>query len=418
MSTASINKFLKQLSTGDNVKDYRHASELFVSGNYRLAPKLGFSYHVAFEINPAIGAKLSNTEQMELGMLVKEVSLPTFKLNAEKKNAYNRWDYVNTKINYDDVRIIFHDDGANVVRNFWFDYYSYFFRDTDYTMPVYGAGHKYSPLRSKNWGYTPRDTSGVGSNKLQFINAIRIYSMQQKRFSEYTLINPVITGFNHGQHRSDASEPMTHEMTIGYEAVKYAEGYVIPGETVSGFGEIHYDKTPSPLTPAGGGTRSILGPGGVLDTADSVVRDLSEGNIGSAIVTAARAIENFKDGGVAGLATIAGAELGSIARDILRGQDPSSRLNIPSASSLGKTIAQGISQAGSSVDSAFKQIGGLSPNVNSNGSLLSASQQFADDAQAALSNTQFTLPATSTFNNSVTQAKNTENDIRNSGLFT
>ena len=242
--------------------------------------------------------------------------------------------------------------------------------------------------------------------------------MQQKRFSEYTLINPVITGFNHGQHRSDASEPMTHEMTIGYEAVKYAEGYVIPGETVSGFGEIHYDKTPSPLTPAGGGTRSILGPGGVLDTADSVVRDLSEGNIGSAIVTAARAIENFKDGGVAGLATIAGAELGSIARDILRGQDPSSRLNIPSASSLGKTIAQGISQAGSSVDSAFKQIGGLSPNVNSNGSLLSASQQFADDAQAALSNTQFTLPATSTFNNSVTQAKNTENDIRNSGLFT
>jgi len=417
MSTASINKFLKQLSTGDNVKDYRHASELFVSGNYRLSPKLGFSYHVAFDINPAIGPKLGNIEQMELGMLVKEVSLPAFKLNAEKKNAYNRWDYVNTKINYDDVRIIFHDDGANVVRNFWFDYYSYFFRDTDYTMPVYGAGHKYSPLRSKNWGYTPRDTSGVGSNKLQFINAIRIYSMQQKRFSEYTLINPVITGFNHGQHRSDASEPMTHEMTIGYEAVKYAEGYVIPGETVSGFGDLHYDKTPSPLTPAGGGTNSILGPGGTLDTADSVVKDLSEGNIGSAIVTAARAIENFKDGGISGLATIAGAELGSIARDILSGQDPSSRLNIPAVSSLGKTIAQGISQAGSSVDNAFRQIGGLSPNVNSNGSLLSSSQQFADDAQAALSNTQFTLPATSTFSNSVTQAKNAENDIRNSGLF-
>lgn len=417
----SINQFLKQLSTGDNVKDYRHASELFVSGNYRLAPKLGFSYHVAFDINPAIGAKLSNTEQMELGMLVKEVALPQFKINAQKKNAYNRWDIVQTKIEYDDVRITFHDDGANVVRNFWFDYYSYFFRDTDYTMPVYAAGHKYAPLRSKNWGYTPRDTGGVGSNKLQFINAIRIYSMQQKRFSEYTLINPVILGFSHGQHRSDASEPMTHEMTIGYEAVKYAEGYVIPGETVTGFGELHYDKTPSPLTPAGGGTRSILGPGGVIDTADSIIKDLSEGNIGSAIFKGARAIENFKDGGISGLATVAGAELGSIARDILSGQNPSSRLNVPAASSLGKTVAQGLSQVGNSIDGAFKQIGGLSPNVNSNGSLLSSSAQFADDAQAALSNTQFTLPATGefgAFNNNVTTAKNTENDIRNSGLFT
>jgi hypothetical protein len=416
MSTGSINQFLKQITTGDNVKDYSHASELYVSGNYRLAPKYGFLYHVAFELNPSIGVKLSNTEQMELGMLVKEVALPGFRINAAKKNSYNRWDHVNTKIEYEDVRITFHDDSANVVRNFWYDYYSYFFRDSDYQNSVYSAQHRYNPLQAKNWGYTPRNTSGLGGNKIQFIKAIRIYSLQQKRFSEYTLINPVITAFKHGDHRADDVQGLlSNEMTVSFEAVKYASGYVIPGETVAGFGDLHYDKTPSPLTPAGGGTRSILGPGGVIATADSIVDDLADGNIGSAIVKGARVLETFKNGN---LSSIIQGELTQIGKDILRGQNPASRLNIPTGGPVGKTIAQGISQFGNSVDRALKQIGGLSPNVSSNGSLLSTTNDFVDEFSTELSNVQFTLPSTSTFTNTLTASKNVETEIRNSGIFT
>ena len=102
----SINEFLKGFTTGDNLKDYSHASKLFVADNYNLSPKYGFLYHVAFDLNPAI-AKTPNTQQIELGMLVKQVALPSFKINVKKQNAYNRWNYTQTKVDYDNVRLTF-----------------------------------------------------------------------------------------------------------------------------------------------------------------------------------------------------------------------------------------------------------------------------------------------------------------------
>ena len=99
----SINQFLKQFSQGDQLKDYSHASKLFVSDNYKLSPKYGFLYHVAFDLNPGI-ATTGNQEQMELGMLCKQVTLPSFKMNIKKQNAYNRWNYTQTKLEYDDIR--------------------------------------------------------------------------------------------------------------------------------------------------------------------------------------------------------------------------------------------------------------------------------------------------------------------------
>jgi hypothetical protein len=43
------------------------------------------------------------------------------------------------------------------------------------------------------------------------------------------------------------STPLEHTMTLSYESVKYASGYV-NGSTISTFGKLHYDSSPSPLT--------------------------------------------------------------------------------------------------------------------------------------------------------------------------
>ena len=91
----NINQFLKQFSTGDQLKDYSHASKIYVADNFRLSPKYGFLYHVAFDLNPGI-TKTPNSEQLELGMMVKQVNLPGFKVNVKKQNAYNRWNYTQT----------------------------------------------------------------------------------------------------------------------------------------------------------------------------------------------------------------------------------------------------------------------------------------------------------------------------------
>jgi len=404
----SINQFLKPLFQGDQVKDYKHASKIFLDGG--LQPKHSFLYHVAFDFGQV--SKVKNQQQLEIGLMVKEVTLPGFKLGVQKKNAYNRWDYAQTKIDYDDVRITFHDDSQDVVREFWYDYYSYFYRDSDYEDPLYRAGHKYQSLQSNVWGYTPRDYQRLGqTEKLQYLNAIRIYSLHQKEFSEYTLINPIISGFKHGEHRaSDGSEVMQHEMTVQYEAVKYRKGYVT-ADNVKGFGKLHYDNTPSPLTPAGGGTNSIAGPGGLLQTADEIVKDLSEGNIGSALFKGGRALNNLSN---LDLKAVASAEIGSIAKDILRGQNPLDRLSIPSINgvNVGQTIANGVQEISNTVSNGFKTIGGQSPAVSSNGSLLSSASSFADDAQAALSNTNFSLPSVTNFSTSVPQAKLKESNIR------
>jgi hypothetical protein len=338
---SNINQFLKGLTTGDSIKDYAHASKLFVGDNYRLSPKYGFLFHVAIDINPEIG-HVPRDQLLELGMIVKAASLPKFTVDTKTLNAYNRVNIVQNKIKYDPVTITFHDDSADVVRNFWYDYYSYYYRDSDYQNSVYTSAHKYSSRQSQEWGYSPRNYPNSNPGTQQFIRAIRIYSLHQKRFSEYTLINPTITNFRHGEHANGENNLMTHEMTVAYETVKYAHGYASKN-TINGFADLHYDHTPSPLTPAGGGTASILGPGGLLSTIDDVTTDLASGNILGAALKTARGAKNFRG---SNLKAIAGAELTSIGMDILRGNNPLSKVNVPSISNISNKVSSGLASIG------------------------------------------------------------------------
>lgn len=349
----SINQFLKQLSTGDNLKDYAHASRLFIDDNYRLSPKYGFLFHVAIDVNPEI-SRMPRDQLLELGMVIKRAALPKFSVDSKTLNAYNRAALVQNKIKYDPVSLVFHDDSADVVRNFWYDYYSYYYRDSDYQEGVYNYSHKYSQRRAQEWGYKPRSYPGSDPSTQQFIRSVRIYSLHQKRFTEYTLINPIITQFQHGDHENGSSTTMEHSMTISYETVKYAYGWV-SNRTISGFADIHYDHVPSPLTPAGGGTRSILGPGGLIDTIDDVTTDLAEGNILGAVFKGARGLQNFKG---ANLKAIAGAELSSIGMDILRGNNPLRQVNVPSLQGITSTV-------GGLTGSLISKIPGRPANVSS-----------------------------------------------------
>jgi hypothetical protein len=250
----SINRHLIPASR-TTIRDYRHAARIFTDDNFRLSPKYGFLFYVEFDFNPLI-TNVSNRAAQELGMIVKSVSLPKFTIDTKTHNAYNRVNIVQNKIKYDPVQIVFHDDQADNVRNFWYDYYSFFFRDPDYADSTYNSPHKYQSRPSLDWGYSPRPTVGYnnanGPQPYQYIQAIRIYSLYQKNFSEYQLINPVITAFKHGEHNaSEGGSLMSHEMTLQFETVKYLTGYTT-ANTVGGYVDLHYDRTPSPIAPQEG----------------------------------------------------------------------------------------------------------------------------------------------------------------------
>ena len=52
-SKYSSRLILDPQSQKGNLGDFRHASTVFVDGDYRLAPKVKFLYHVVFTINTA-----------------------------------------------------------------------------------------------------------------------------------------------------------------------------------------------------------------------------------------------------------------------------------------------------------------------------------------------------------------------------
>jgi hypothetical protein len=109
-----------------------------------------------------------------------------------------------------------------------------------------------------------------------------------------TLVNPVIGSFSHDNlDQADGAGVMNNTMQILYETVIYKSG-IINKNNVPGFATINYDNSPSPLTVLGGGTNSIFGPGGVVDGVGSVIRNVNNGNILGAILSASNTYNNAK----------------------------------------------------------------------------------------------------------------------------
>ena len=256
----------RSITQGDQVGNWNHAFELFARNNYALAPKNTFLYHVYFVITDVASPSVRQDPKMsELGMLVKQVSLPKFTIDTKPLNAYNRWHLVQNKIHYDAVNITFHDDAANVVRNFWYDYYKYYYRNSDdansnttgqASLSVYNAeGGSHAEIANertaKDWGYS------ITKNALfakPYLSRVHIYSLYNKKYSEYILHSPLIKNFAHGEHNaSDGNGVMQHTMSIEYESVEYKAGDIreIDNTPVTGFGGgpsgAHYDTSKSVL---------------------------------------------------------------------------------------------------------------------------------------------------------------------------
>lgn len=231
-----------------HLRDARHAMQLFTEHGHALGPKTKFLYHVVFEY-AAPQDKIVNSSNFrkEIGVLVKQIDLPKFRASVETKNQYNRKKRVQTRIDYDDINIRFHDDNTGVTRSLMEEYYIYHSKDgqkNDNGRPLdFGARDKYS-------GQVPRyglDTDNNGP----FFSFIRIYQLSRQQWFSYTLINPILVSWGHDDMEyGDGSGIMENSMTVGYEGVLYNSGDIAVGNEPVGFTDIEtrYDQVHSPLT--------------------------------------------------------------------------------------------------------------------------------------------------------------------------
>lgn len=245
-----------------NLGDFRHAARLYVDNTMALAPRTKFSYYVYFDIDKrAVQApQFAEKHLLETGMLVKYTDLPRFTLETATKNQYNRKKIVYKNINYEPITLTMHDDNLGVINALWALYYGYYSRDRHNPSRAYSN----SPYAINPENVPYRHGLDNDRKEMPFLKSISIYTMARKRFNGYTLVNPVITSWNHGnvdQSGNNATNEST--MSVAYEAVLYSTGKV-GRNNPNGFADLHYDQTPSPLSIFGGGTTSLFGPGGVV----------------------------------------------------------------------------------------------------------------------------------------------------------
>jgi hypothetical protein len=294
----SINNFLKGFQDGlPGMKDYRHASRLYIDDNHKLMPKQKFLFHVVFETDETLFVDgFNSNERYELNMLVKSCELPKYNMSVEEKTQYNKKMYAATRIAYEPVNITFHDDHADTVNAFWKKYYEYHIADS------VSMNSEIRRLQTKDdlydWG-DQRTTNKFGMDtpaqrKKPYLKGIQIFVLHKQRFTSMRLVNPVIGSFSHDNlDQADGAGIMSNTMQVLYETVTYKTG-IITKNNVPGFATLHYDNEPSPLTVLGRGTNSIFGPGGVVDGIGSVIRNIQNDNILGAILSASNTYNNDK----------------------------------------------------------------------------------------------------------------------------
>ncbi len=335
-----LNGFLNNVGQGlgnpkGTLGDFQHAARLYNSQSMRLAPKGKWMYHVVFNINPrALGSAKFDIQKhgTAINMLVKSIDLPKFRAQVEKPLQYNRKRQIHTKLEYDPISVVFHDDNFGLTTNLWAMYYGYYFADSKHggSAGSSAAGSLLSGVGNLIAGFIPGSNGLLGAVKgflgssdsgvpaayqrnsykgsslntyrygldngsgAPFFSSIQIFQLARHQYQSYTLINPVITSWTHDSLATNSTEASGNTMQVAYEAVIYGAGAVSRGNP-KGFATEFYDNQPSPLGLLGGGVTSLFGQGGVLGGIGDILSDLGPGGNGFTLGTLIKGINVYNN---------------------------------------------------------------------------------------------------------------------------
>lgn len=292
------------------LRNSRHATYNFNQESqvlYRNQPRFPFEYYLNINLNNLGTARtfiqdyFNNPEYTQVMPLVKSVDMPGMKIETTPLNQYNRKRISQTKINYDPVKMVFHDVADGKTLKFWEMYYRYYFGDGNepgknqaklaesqiYSSPTYSYESFQNGLTGNIGGFPNVDsirnvytnnsytgatfsspTNDVGDksslqnivtdtldnhkfgfnlenvqNIRNLIQSIDIYQVHAGRFNQVCLVNPRISSMQHTT-LDYAVGDKTLEITLTFE-YEYAY-YIIQNMRLEG-GEPNNNSTLEPF---------------------------------------------------------------------------------------------------------------------------------------------------------------------------
>lgn len=225
-------------------KSYAHATNFYAQGSaLTKIPKLGFIYFVSFNLAPGVGVQFADHVRKDLGFLAKKVDLPKFKIATQTINQYNRKTNIQTKLTYDPISIEFHDDTSEITASLWRLYYDFYYADGRQPQGEFSSaftGDTKFETTNHAYGYS-KDSSTTS-----FFSSIDVYILNQGRFSQYSISNPIISSWDHDSlEQANGTKTLQNKMSLTYDSVVYSQGYIRESqdEKVSGaFEASWYDK--------------------------------------------------------------------------------------------------------------------------------------------------------------------------------
>lgn len=265
-NNTTAQKFLYQ-------KNSIHATNTFGLRNpelYNSYPRYPFEYYIRINLNSVgtaqeyINSFYTTPIWEQVHPLVKTVELPSIKIETEAKNQYNRKRISQSKINFEPVKMVFHDVADGKTLKFWDMYYRYYFADgnepgmnaarapgsvsdeqngdegTITTQTIRrrntsNAGNKRdlqnivgNTLDNHLFGYNLHDVANIRN----LIASIDIFQVHSGRFNQTTLVNPRVSAFNHDTlNYAESAKSLEVTFVFEYEYAYYTiQNLVLDGK--------------------------------------------------------------------------------------------------------------------------------------------------------------------------------------------
>lgn len=198
------------------------------------------------------------------GFLVKTVDTPTINMKIEEVNQYNRLRQVVTGYKTTPINMTLYDTADALALRMWNDYVRYYVADFKQTKENYA--YDVVPLEGDNtamrggdigYGFKPAmDLEGLSGDTQFYFNTLEIYQVFRNAYTLVTLVNPRIASFDTEELDYSSMDPVTHRLSVAYEAVLYENGGApleISGELADLFRDIrlHGDVIDVPANPPG-----------------------------------------------------------------------------------------------------------------------------------------------------------------------
>lgn len=200
-------------------KDNQWASKYFGGVKTLNEPKRKFAYIAGFVPNSNI-LSMGDTREIHenLSFLVKSFTPPAITMDVVKIDQYNKRRVIQTRLNYGEARMVFHDDMGNKIFKVMYEYLKYYYSEISNTKDdEWNLDTVSEFINEGRWGYTL-------NFRKHFFKNIYVAWINGGILTYVSLINPLISSIGlSALDYSDDGTPAEIDMAFEFEGMIFKE---------------------------------------------------------------------------------------------------------------------------------------------------------------------------------------------------